>query len=66
MYLIWRHQYNITLNDKEYILDEDNMVMLFESEQEAVDYLNEKNDLDYTKDQYEQEGVYIDRHSNHI
>ena len=44
-YTISRHPEGITLNKREYILDENNEVMLFATENEAMDYLSEHMDL---------------------
>ena len=44
-YTISRHLEGITLNRREYILDENNEIMLFDTEDEAMDYLSEYMDL---------------------
>ena len=44
-YTISRHLEGITLNRREYILDENNEIMLFDTEDKAMDYLSEYMDL---------------------
>ena len=44
-YTISRHPEGITLNRREYILDENDEIMLFDTEDEAMDYLSEYMDL---------------------
>ena len=44
-YTISRHPEGITLNTREYILDENNEVMLFDTADKAMDYLSEHMDL---------------------
>ena len=44
-YTISRHPEGITLNKREYILDENNEVMLFDTADKAMDYLSEHMDL---------------------
>ena len=44
-YTISRHLEGITLNRREYILDENDEIMLFDTEDKAMDYLSEYMDL---------------------
>lgn len=59
MYVIARFQEGISLNDYEYLLDESNNALEFASELEAVNHLNELLDSGLTKEEWEEEGVYI-------
>jgi len=57
--VIARHQENISLNDYEYILNENNEVMKFDTDEQAVDYLNKHSDKPFTKEEWDEQGVYI-------
>lgn len=61
MKAIARHQEYITLNPYEFLLEEENgNAMLFENDESAVNYLNEKSGENMTKDEWENEsGIYI-------
>lgn len=59
MYVIARFQEGISLNDYEYLLDESNNALEFSSELEAVNRLNELLDSDLTKEEWEEDGVFI-------
>ena len=43
-YRIYRHPENISLNGKEFILDENDEVKLFKSEKAALAFLNKNNE----------------------
>lgn len=50
MIIVGRHINNISLNELEYLLDEEGEIMQFESESNAIDFLKEKGFTD--KDLY--------------
>ena len=57
MYTIHRHQEGITLNPREYILDENNAVMKFKTKDDAVKFLLPHFDLVGI---FEDQGVHIE------
>lgn len=59
MYVIARFQESISLNDYEYLLDENNVALEFPSELEAVNRLNEILESKLTKEEWEEEGIFI-------
>ena len=60
MKAVARHQEYITLNPYEFLLDSENgNVMLFENEESAIDYLNEKSKENFNKVDWEEEGIHI-------
>jgi hypothetical protein len=61
MKAIARHQEHITLNPYEFLLEEENGdVKLFETDESAVNYLNEKSGENMTKNDWENEsGIHI-------
>lgn len=59
MYVIARFQESISLNDYEYLLDENNVALEFPSELEAVNRLNELLENELTKEEWEEEGIFI-------
>ena len=56
---IARHEENISLNPLEYILDNNGDVRLFETDEEAIEFLNEHAEADQTKEEWEDEGIFI-------
>ena len=56
---IARHEKNISLNPLEYILDNNGDVRLFGSDEEAIEFLNEHAEADQTKEEWEDEGIFI-------
>jgi len=59
MKVIARHAEGITLNDLEFVIDENNEVMKFNNDEEAVKFLNEHSDVEQTKEEYDEEGIHI-------
>lgn len=60
MKAVARHQEYITLNPYEFMLDGENgNVMLFENEAGAIDYLNENSKENFSKEEWEEEGIHI-------
>jgi hypothetical protein len=59
MYVIAKFQGGISLNDYEYLLDENNVALEFPSELEAVNRLNELLESELTKEEWEEEGIFI-------
>lgn len=61
MKAVARHQEGITLNPYEFLLDApEGSVKLFETEQEAVNYLNTiTTDSPLTKEEWSEEGIHI-------
>lgn len=57
--VIARHQEGISLNNYEYILNEDNEVMYFDTDEQAVDFLNENTGNSFSKEEWDENGVYI-------
>ena len=62
MYTIHRHQEGITLNPREYILDENNAVMKFKTKDDAVKFLLPHFDL---VEIFADQGVHIQEVENH-
>ena len=59
MKVIARHQEGISLNDYEYVLNEDNEVIYFETDEQAVEFLNQQSDEPFTKEEWDEQGIYI-------
>ena len=59
MKVIARHQEGISLNDYEYVLNEDNEVIYFETDEQAVEFLNQHSDEHFTKEEWDEQGIYI-------
>jgi len=59
VYVIARFQEGISLNDYEYLLDSSNNALEFASELEAVTRLNELTNNELTKEEWEENGVFI-------
>lgn len=56
---------NISLNDKEYILEgseDDSPIKEFDTVEDAVSFLNNANEpkLNWTRDEWEEDGIYIE------
>ena len=68
MYTISKYEEGICLNPKEYVLDDNGEVILFNTEQEALDFLNENGDSEVeikdSAEAYEEYGVDIDLEEN--
>lgn len=62
--VIARHQEGISLNNYEYILDENNEVIYFETDEEAVNFLNENTGNSFTKEEWDEQGIYIIEEEN--
>ena len=62
MYTIHRYQEGITLNPREYILDENNTVIEFKTKEEAVKFLIPHFDL---VEIFADQGVHIQEVENH-
>lgn len=62
--VIARHQEGISLNNYEYILNEDNEVMYFDTDEQAVDFLNENTGNSFSKEEWDKNGVYIIEEEN--
>ena len=58
MYAISRFQCGVTINPKEYVRDENNEVMEFETKDKAIVFLAPHYDTDNLEDQ----GIYIDEY----
>lgn len=50
----------VSLNSKEYLLDDKNEPILFDSSIDAVNHLNKNFECVKTEEEWEEEGVYID------
>ena len=59
MKVIARHQEGISLNGYEYVLNEDNEVIYFETDEQAVEFLNQHSDEPFTKEEWDEQGIYI-------
>lgn len=57
--VIARHQEGICLNPYEFVLDDEGEVMTFKDDQEAINLLNASSDVEQTKEEWEEEGIYI-------
>lgn len=56
---IARHQEGISLNDYEYILDEHNQVMYFDTDDDAINYLNTNTKNNFSKIEWEEHGIFL-------
>ena len=59
MKIIARHIEWITLNNYEFICELNGEVKKFQSDEEAVNYLNENSDVQQDKEAWDKEGIYI-------
>jgi len=59
MKIIARHINGITLNPFEFICELNGEVKQFNTDEDAVQYLNENGDEQYNKDDWEDVGIYI-------
>lgn len=59
MKIIARHINGITLNPFEFICELNGEVKQFNTDEEAVQYLNENGNEQYNKDDWEDVGIYI-------
>ena len=70
MFRLYRHPEHISLNGREFLLDEDNEVLLFKSKNLALEYIAERlvleeGWLNVTEEFLEEEyGVYVEEESN--
>jgi hypothetical protein len=58
--LISRFIEGISLNGKEYLLDDKNEPILFNSKIDAVNHLNKNFECIKTEEEWEEQGIYID------
>ena len=58
-YAIARHINGITLNEYEYILDDNGNAMTFNAKDECIQFLNEHTDTLQGEEEWEDEGVYF-------
>lgn len=59
MKIIARHINGITLNPYEFICEASGEVKQFNTNEEAVEYLNENSDTEQDKEAWSDEGIYI-------
>ena len=59
MKIIARHQEGISLNPYEFVMDEKNEVKKFKTDEEAVEFLNESFGANLTKEELDEEGIFI-------
>jgi hypothetical protein len=59
MKIIARHVNGITLNPYEFICELNGEVKQFQSDEEAVEYLNENSDVQQDKETWSEEGIYV-------
>jgi hypothetical protein len=59
MKIIARHINGITLNPYEFICELNGEVKQFQSDDEAVEYLNENSDVQQDKETWSAEGIYV-------
>jgi hypothetical protein len=59
MKIIARHINGITLNPYEFICELNGEVKQFQSDEEAVEYLNENSDVQQDKETWSEEGIYV-------
>lgn len=59
MKIIARHINGITLNPFEFICELNGEVKQFNTDEEAVQYLNENSDVEQNKEAWDDEGIYI-------
>ena len=60
MFVITRFIEGICLNPKEYILDDNGLIKEFPTPEDAVQYLNEITNHIQTREDYEEDGIYIE------
>jgi hypothetical protein len=59
MKIIARHINGITLNPYEFICELNGEVKQFQSDEEAVEYLNENSDVQQDKEAWDEEGIFV-------
>lgn len=59
MKIIARHINGITINPFEFICELNGEVKQFNTDEEAVNYLNENSDVEQSKEAWDEEGIYI-------
>jgi hypothetical protein len=59
MKIIARHQEGISLNPYEFVMDDKNEVKKFKTDEEAVEFLNESFGTKLTKEELDEEGIFI-------
>jgi hypothetical protein len=59
MKIIARHVNGITLNPYEFICELNGEVKQFQSDEEAVEYLNENSDVQQDKEAWDEEGIFV-------
>lgn len=59
MKIIARHINGITINPFEFICELNGEVKQFNTDEEAVQYLNENSDVEQNKEAWDDEGIYI-------
>ena len=66
MKIIARHINGITLNPFEFICEQSGEVKQFNTNEEAVNYLNENSDVQQDKEAWDDEGIYIVEYSKYF
>jgi len=66
MKIIARHINGITLNPFEFVCELNGEVKQFETDKEAVDYLNENSDVQQDKEAWDDEGIFIVEYSKYF
>jgi hypothetical protein len=61
MISVYRYINGISLNGKEYLLDEDNQELIFSNETEAFTYLYDVGVKVANEEELEEEGIYFER-----
>lgn len=59
MKVIARHEEGITINQYEFVLEENGEVKVFNDDDQALAFLNELAEVGQTKDEWAEEGIYI-------
>lgn len=65
-FIIWRHQEYITINPKEYLLDNHGKIMKFDTAEQAINYLNKHFKFPHlTEDAWKQhDGIYVEEEND--
>lgn len=66
MKVIARHQENISLNPFEFVCELNGEVKKFNTDEEAVQYLNENSNVQQDKEAWDEEGIYIVDYSKYF
>lgn len=66
MKIIARHINGITINPFEFICEQSGEVKQFNTDEEAVNYLNENSDVQQDKEAWDDEGIYIVEYSKYF